>query len=371
MEGALYVLTLEHDVFQLPFQSPYQFSREIESRTQILSASQEYYVGGRAIKLKAIPEHRIPLVQIIPSSTPAARYFVRTPNETLSLSLQYPNSKTVEDLLFVFIFECRGLSLSYPSNEYAFEFNSEILPIRTPLSTIPNDSVLTLVPSTLYPLKSPYMIYIKTLTGKTIEHLVFPFTFVGEVKELIQQSEGIPLDQQRLIFAGFQLYDERTLMSYNITEEESTIHLVLRLRGGGCPQVFSFNELNNQVTLEFSNNAPVWRTVDRGISWRAICNNSKCKAFRREVICNAGFGVFDVKLQALAMPCPVCKVKVGNLRNCGFLGARWRFLGRDGSGVERRGHGEAGEDGYTTFLDGDDGEWISLKFEVVANLDDY
>lgn len=99
------------------------------------------------------------------------------------------------------------------------------------------------------------LLFIKTLTGCTVEIFIdFDFT-IKQLKVIIMEQEYIRVDDQRLIFAGQQLEDDMTLSYYNVVAE-STIHLVLRLRGGmfvnvTCGNIDFTNMKNEKFDIDF------------------------------------------------------------------------------------------------------------------------
>ena len=122
-------------------------------------------------------------------------------------------------------------------------------------------------------------IFIKTLTGKTITLTVNEKTTVGGVKCLIQEKEGIPPDQQRFVFAGKRLEEDlRYLQDYNL-RPESTLHLILRLRGGYEPTPL----------ISFGAGGSIKQTIIQDNTNHRMWDIDSAKTFHLQVVNASGF----------------------------------------------------------------------------------
>jgi hypothetical protein len=167
-------------------------------------------------------------------------------------------------------------------------------------------------------------LHVQTLTGKTIHLNCGAGILVEHVKHLVQGKEGIPPDQQRLVFMRMVLEGRLTLLDYGI-QNNSTLFLILKLRGGGTLPAIEFSDVSDAsgvYKIQFSETAPRGRVTTAGTNVECQC---RCTPTHR-VICMMGKG--SVELSRDILTCPNCGRSDGITPiTVGFVHCKYKFYG--------------------------------------------
>lgn len=195
-------------------------------------------------------------------------------------------------------------------------------------------------------------LFVKTLTGKTIQLEAELDDTILIIKQKIEKIEETPVNQIRLIYAGKSLEDLHTLIEYEIGPDH-TLHMVLRLSGGGS--AFNFSNMSSYKKLGFSTSAPKWRTVSHGLNLEGTCQNQTCCANGKKVWISFGFG-----------KCPICHQVVSNMKSCGFYNCYYYYKGSGINGNQVKATEKLAPKYSFIYHDSDSGESVWRSMTIVT-----
>ncbi|CAG9317658.1 unnamed protein product [Blepharisma stoltei] len=345
----------------------------IETKKSIDSMDLTLYTNGRRLnraeKIKSIKwEGGLQFILHPDVPTWCIHFKVNSIKKAGHISFPYPEKNTIFDLLQKLN---ERLSLNDIPNFRELEFQSYgKLNVDAQLQTIENNSMIKIklkFEKNVYD-QSKYVLVNIRIDGEEGFSLYIKYSSkVSELKWLLACRGKKVL---RLILQnGVVLDDDKTIMCYPI-QNRACIEGHKGALGGVSGLGFTFADITEQkqLVLRFDENAPRWRTVKRGISFKAHCRNSYCEAGSRGdwVIVNKGFGVFSFGETITSLKCPACGKRVSRAENCGFFDCKWRFRGEkedENEGLQECGDRVAMNDAYYTFAESNE-RWIYLKVEA-------
>ena len=275
------------------------------------------------------------------------------------LFVNLKQSKILYHALLIMAYSTEFNSI-FCSNIIMQDSNGDSLNFNTELDSLPNPKNISIFSAEIFnPLRFQVKLIEKT-ESFTFDHQ----TLTQDFKYLISLYSEISVKNLQFTTC-VSLLDAHTLAANDI-DSESMILVSFSPVGGvnGSYLKFTDTSKDREARIMPNSNAPDWRIVLKGMSWKSVCKNRGCRAFNEIVLSNAQFGVFDIVKSTAEVKCPDCHKKVVP-STCGFYKSRFKIEGMDSKLNESTNNGEITDDCYFIFQDDcRQKQWNYLVIEV-------